>query len=254
LLEENAPATQDKAVVLREALKLAPRFLSRERQRVRRSAESLYRALVAFRTGPAHEGAEFHQRGVVLAGALSRKKAGGVRPELFASRARVDRSLKVENPGEDTSDVRFDDRHRLIEGERGHSIRGVTSDAGKITDRFRRPRKARAVFFNDRNGGHSQISGSRRIAEALPGVENVGFRGSGEGGNVRKATEPFLVIWNDRGDLSLLQHEFGDEDGVGIGSSAPRKIATVFSIPGKESAAERRSGIRIHEVEENVER
>ena len=57
--------------------------------------------------------------------------------------------------------------------------------------------------------------------------------------DVGKTAKPSLIIWNDRGDLCLLQHDFRNENGVGIGSSSPGKIAPVLAIP---AARERWNG------------
>ena len=45
------------------------------------------------------------------------------------------------------------------------------------------------------------------------------------------------IVRNDGGDLGLLQHHFGNENGVGIAGAAPGKIASVFSIPARQRAA-----------------
>jgi hypothetical protein len=47
-----------------------------------------------------------------------------------------------------------------------------------------------------------------------------------------------IVIRNHGSDLSLLKHEFGDEDGVGIVGAAPWEIATIMAIPAQKRALE----------------
>ena len=84
-----------------------------------------------------------------------------------------------------------------------------------------------------------EISCPRIVAEALPGMQDVVFRCARECGEIGEAAEPVIIIRQGRGDLCLLEHELGDEDGVRIASASPRKIAAVFSIPAQENASER---------------
>ena len=42
----------------------------------------------------------------------------------------------------------------------------------------------------------------------------------------------------DGGDAGLLQHDFGDPDGVGIAGATPGEIAFVEVEPGEEVGAE----------------
>jgi hypothetical protein len=69
-------------------------------------------------------------------------------------------------------------------------------------------------------------------------VENIGFRGGGETGEIAKPAQPFIIVRDDGSDLGLLEHELRDEDRVGISGSAPGKIAGVFAIPADERAPE----------------
>jgi hypothetical protein len=84
-------------------------------------------------------------------------------------------------------------------------------------------------------------------------VENFLFGSRCQGGEIREAAHPSIIIRNDSGDLGLLQHELGNEDRVRIAGAAPGKIAAVLAIPRDEGAAER-GGVRewIHGDEENV--
>ena len=106
------------------------------------------------------------------------------------------------------------------------------------------------MIFRDRDSRRPQISGARIIAEALPGMENIILGGGGQDSDGRKAPQPFIIIWNDSRNLGLLEHEFGDENCVGIGGSAPGKITLVPAVPGKKRSAEG----RIRFDEENVGR
>ena len=67
-----------------------------------------------------------------------------------------------------------------------------------------------------------KIPGAVVIAETLPAVEHFVLRSARHGSEVRKSAKPFIIIRDHRGDLSLLEHELGDEDRVSIAGSAPR--------------------------------
>ena len=94
------------------------------------------------------------------------------------------------------------------------------------------------MISDNRASRCSQISGPGIIAQALPGVENIGFRGGGETRDITEPPQPVIIVRDDGSDLGLLEHELRDEDRVGIGGSAPGKIAGVFAIPADERAPE----------------
>lgn len=168
----------------------------------------------------------------MFARASARQEARCGGPELFAAGARIDRSLDVEEAGENASDVRLDDRDSLVESKGGDCVGGVTANAGQLANRFQLSRKNAAVLFLNRERGGPKIPGARVIAEALPGVKDIRLRGCGDGLEVREAPHPFIVIRNDGNDLRLLEHELGNKDRVGVRGASPGKIATVFAIPG----------------------
>jgi len=157
---------------------------------------------------------------------------------LLAAGTRIDRCLQIEEAGEDASDVCFDDRDRLVEGEGGNGVRGVSANSGERLNRRKVFRENAGVLLHYDDGSGLQISSAGVVAESLPGVKDVVFGSGGEGGEIREAAEPFIVIRNDGRNLSLLKHELGDEDRVRIGGAAPRKIARVMSVPFEERAPE----------------
>ena len=53
--------------------------------------------------------------------------------------------------------------------------------------------------------------------------------------------QPFIIIGNYRGDLSLLEHEFGDENGVRIADLAPWEVPAMTAKPAEKRAAKRRN-------------
>ena len=111
------------------------------------------------------------------------------------------------------------------------------------------------MFLHDGSCCRAEIMSSRVIAEALPGVENFVLRGDGQSGEIWEAPHPLIIVWDDRGDLRLLEHELGHQDRVRISGATPGEIAALFPVPGEEGVAER-SGVRgrVHADRMNVQR
>jgi hypothetical protein len=100
-----------------------------------------------------------------------------------------------------------------------------------------------------------KISRACIIAEALPRTEHVIFGSASQRDKIREAAEPLVVKGDHGGDLSLLKHELGDEDGVGIAGAAPWQITAVAVIPAQKSALEcARICGRCHGLKANVQR
>jgi len=89
-----------------------------------------------------------------------------------------------------------------------------------------------------------QIASSRVIAKSLPRVEDVTLRSPGQGGEICEAAEPFIIIRDNGGNLSLLEHELRNEDGVRIASLAPGQGAAMAAIPTQKRAMERVNVLR----------
>lgn len=237
LFEQNASSTHRETVVLGAKLKCGPRLLLRQDERIGRAAELPNGTSLAFRTRSADECAQFHQSRVIFAGLAPRQKFGGMKPELFSSSACIDRRLEIEESRQDARDVGLDDRDGLIEGERRDGVRGVATDAGQFANRIQ---KTAAMFLRDDDRRRPQISRARIIAEALPRMKDVIFGSRRESRDSGKPPEPFIIIRDHAGNLGLLKHDLGDENGVRIAGATPGKIPSVFSVPGKKRAAERR--------------
>ena len=47
-----------------------------------------------------------------------------------------------------------------------------------------------------------------------------------------KPAQPSIIVRNDGSGLGLLEHDFGNQDGVGIVGLAPGQIAFAFMEPG----------------------
>lgn len=91
-------------------------------------------------------------------------------------------------------------------------------------------------ILHDFRGG-VQIARTGVVTESLPGVKHLALRRPGQGGEIWESTEPLIIIWDNGGDLCLLEHELGDEDGVRVPRVTPGKVASVRLIPAQEGAA-----------------
>jgi len=95
--------------------------------------------------------------------------------------------------------------------------------------------------------GSVECSRAAVIAEALPGVQDVGFVGLCQAFEVRKACDEGAETATDGGNRGLLQHQLADQDLIGIdghaGQGAPGEMATMVIIPGEQRPAERACSI-----------
>ena len=107
-----------------------------------RTAEISDRADNAIGPRSTDESAQIHQGRVVDARVPTWQQISRVLPQRFAAGAGINRNLEIEEAGEQTRDVRFDDRNRSIEGERGHGVRGVTANSRQVPDRIQRLRES----------------------------------------------------------------------------------------------------------------
>jgi hypothetical protein len=182
--------------------------------------------------------AEIDKRRIVNAGGIFWNQRPGALPQLSPASGSIDWAVKIKQARQNASSVGFDNRNWLIKGERGNGIGRVTTDTGQFTGCREIARKSAFMAMLDDFRNRMQIAGSRVIAEALPRVEDVTFRSPGQGGEIWEAAEPLIIIRDNGGNLSLLEHELGDEDGVGVPSLAPREETTVCMIPTRQGRAE----------------
>ena len=225
-------------MVFREKLERRSRLFPWKRGRGGRVAETVNGARFAFRPGNANQRAQIHESGVIPSRGALRQKLCSMRPEYFASGAGIDRDLDIEKSGEQPRDVGFHDGRGFIERESGDGVCGIAADPRKIPNRLQLPRKAAAMFFHHSDGRSAEITSTGVIAKTLPGVQNILFGSGCQSGIIGETPQPLFIIRDDGGDLRLLEHELGDEDGVRIVGVTPGKVAAVFTIPRKERAPE----------------
>jgi hypothetical protein len=172
----------------------------------------------------------------VESGAIQREEFGSTLPQRFAPEAGINRNLEIEQTSQEAGDVCLDDWDRLIEGEGHDGVRSVTANSWQSPNRLQRLGKSAAISRYDGLCGRAEVASSRVIAETLPGVKNFVFRRGGKSGKIREAPHPLIKVWDDRGDLRLLEHELRNENCVRIVRPAPRQFAAVARKPaGKDS-------------------
>jgi hypothetical protein len=178
-----------------------------------------------------------------------------VLPERFPAGDPIDRCPQIEKTRQDASSISLDDRDWPIEGEGSEGVRRIFPDSRKFPDLVSRLWTVSTMSVNDYFSGSMKVSGASVVTEALPGVEDVTFRGARKREEIWEAAEPLFIIRDNRGNLGLLEHYLGDEDGVRIARLAPGKVAAVAAIPAEKRAAERANVFwGCHDLKANVQR
>ena len=77
-----------------------------------------------------------------------------------------------------------------------------------------------------------KISRSHIVTEAFPGAQNLRFSRTGKRADGGKPAQPSIIVSDDGSRLGLLEHDFGNENGVRIAGLAPGEIALALVEPG----------------------
>jgi len=187
--------------------------------------------------GRAERGAELHQ-GLVQVSRAGPARELSRRPPEPGLRGRTPQLLAdSEQPRQHARDVPVHDRLRTIEGDRGHRPSRVAADAGELAQGLRAVGKPPGVSLHQVARRALEVARARVVAETRPEPEQRVGLGAGEALDVRKAREEALVVRDHRLDARLLEHRFGDPDGVGIPRAPPGEIAAVGAVPGEQPLA-----------------
>ena len=135
-------------------------------------------------------------------------------------------------PEQNAFDVAIDNGGGFAKGDTGDCCRSVRADTRQLAECGRRLWQVSVVFGNDNFGPFMQKSRPAVIAKTAPGSEDFVFGCGGEGFNRRETGHPVSVMVEHGGDAGLLEHNFGDPDGVGVASAAPRKVPFLDAEPG----------------------
>lgn len=163
-------------------------------------------------------------------------ECGCALPENARACRGIDGSGVIPDSGEHSGHVSIDDGLGQVEGEAGDGSGGVGADAGEDADQFGISRHDAAVMRHDFLSELLKVPGSPIVAESFPGFQNGGLWGGGERGEVGEALKPAGVVaaFQHRRDLGLLEHDFGDENGVGVAGFPPRVVLFRSGEPGDE--------------------
>jgi len=187
----------------------------------------------------ADEGAQLHQRLVVLRGAPAVQEglgrpgdggAGGARPAIAWNRL---------HPREDPRDVAVDDGDRGAEGERRDGRGRVRTDAGERAELLDCARYAPSALGHEARGA-VEVARPGVVAEAAPGREELPLAGGSERLDRREALEEGLETRRPHGDGRLLEDRLGKPDRPRVARPAKRQVAAVLPEPAPEGRTEGR--------------
>jgi ribonuclease HIII len=199
--------------------------------------------------------AKIDERGVELRGAVCGNKLRGVFPDLLATGGRIDPGTNIEQAREQAGHVGFYHWQGLMESKGGDCVRRVTPDAGQLPDGGDVIGKNAALPAVQDFCGGVEISRALVIAQALPTAKHIVFRGARQRNEIGETAKPLVVIRNYRGDLRLLQHEFGHQNRVRIAGLAPGEIAAMLAKPAQKRTSECANFCwRGHDLKANVQR
>src|SRR5690606_32055017 len=77
-----------------------------------------------------------------------------------------------------------------------------------------------------------QVTSTGVITQARPELHNLRFWRRGQALHIGKSLQEALIVWNDRSDLRLLQHDFRQPYAVGVPGVLPGQVvAPMLALP-----------------------
>jgi hypothetical protein len=130
LLEQNPAVTNDKCVSFDKSLCARFGFLDGERSGIFCAAEFPHGADAAFWfIRQANKGTKIDKRGIKTRRAALWDELRGMLPEFFAADCRIDRGAYVEQSGQNTRAIRFNDWDRLFVSKGCDCVRDIAANA-----------------------------------------------------------------------------------------------------------------------------
>ena len=176
----------------------------------------------------------------------------GARPLAVQGLVHQGQDLPVPDPAlarkeaveKDPADVGLDEHHRLVEGEGGQGPGGGLADAGKGAEGVNRVGEASVKLRHHPPGDAHKGQGAAVVPQSLPGGHDVPQGGPGQGPNVGEGMDKGLILEGHAFHLGLLQHDFGNEDVIGVSGGPPGQLPPLVmkkpvEVPAK-SAGRRR--------------
>jgi len=149
-------------------------------------------------------------------------------------------STHTEHPLVHARRIGIQDRRPLAEGEAAYGVGCVPADARKGPQGIRLPRHLSAMATNDELCRLMEIPRPGIVPEAIPGLAHRRGPGGRKARNRGVSCKKARVELFDAVHLRLLEHDFRHQHMVRVLRESPREVATKTSVPGKETASERR--------------
>ena len=142
--------------------------------------------------------------------------------------------------GNDAGDVAIEDRDTFSVSDAKDGGCGVIADARKGEHVGGIGRELAVMLGDNLPGRFLEIASTRIVTKASSEAENFLGGSFGEGLDGWKMFEETVVVWDGGSDASLLQHNFGEPDSVGISGAAPWEVSLELVKPGEKVFAETR--------------
>lgn len=181
---------------------------------------------------------QVHQRGGVAATTFFWKKGSGRLMEKFFPGSCGDVFVKIKKPGDDALDIGVQYRNRLVECECRNCRRRVGPDSRQREEEVEVVRNAAAELRENRLGSAMEIPSAGVVSKTFPVFHDILLRCGREGCDIRKSLHPSLKIRLHGGDGRLLEHEFGNQNGIRGWITPPRQDSTVGAKPFLECLVE----------------
>jgi len=131
------------------------------------------------------------------------------------------------------ADICFNTYRGHVKGERADCRGGCVSNSWQCSkeSRIRWKHAAKLAHYDVR--GFLQHERAPVIAKPLPVRKNVAERSRGKRVKIWKRANEWLVLCEDSAGLRLLEHEFRNQNSIGIAGVPPGKIALMLCVRAK---------------------
>ena len=186
--------------------------------------------------------AEVHE-GLVPSVGVGRKGGCGQRQDGLV-RSGLGIGVADKTAGEDAADVGVEEGDALPEGEAGDGAGGIWADAFELQQLLHGVGEGAAEAFHHLLRDLVEADCPQVVAKRRPAPDDLapGRRRQRRGG--RERAEELVVLGEDALHLGLLEHDLGDQNGVGVVGMAPGEIAALPGVPVKQPALDKGDDVR----------
>src|SRR5262249_50112733 len=179
--------------------------------------------------GKANQRSKFHHGLIEIARTTGIEKLSRSLPALLVQK------FALHQPPQNTLDIAIHHRHRLVKGDAGNGRRCIAAhprQLGKLCLSLRKSAQARDLLRCS-----LQSSGPAIVAEPTPRSQHGLFTSTRQPLDTREPAQKFRVTVLHHRHARLLQHDFGDQNVVGITFAAPRQSALFAAKPAQQLPA-----------------